>query len=109
MAVFLLDTLGSIASRQFNFNYGILSPLSMLLYGLVGAWTAQVSGFYTGIAAAMLVALFDGTVGWKISMVLEANIGEAAKSDNTALEWNTVVLTVLFGLICGALGAYFWG
>ena len=48
-AVTLLDAIGSVASRKLDFNYTILSPLSMLIYGTVGAMAAQATGqFFYG-------------------------------------------------------------
>ncbi|MGH1338613.1 MAG: hypothetical protein ACRBFS_21045 [Aureispira sp.] len=109
LAVLVVDSLGSIASRQFQFNYGLLSPLSMLIFGVVAAYAASISTFYTALSISALVGLFDATVGWKISKVLEANLGVLATEEEDYLEWSTVVLTVIFALLCGGLGAYFWG
>lgn len=108
LAVVLLDSIGSIASRKLNFNYGLLSPLSMLIFGMVGALAAQASSLYIGIGIATIVGLVDATVGWKISVLLNANMG-SLEEDDLKFDITTVVFTVLFAVVCGFVGAYFWG
>lgn len=109
VAVTLLDSLGAIASRRFDFNYALLSPLSILIFGMVAAWAAPLSNFYTAVSIAGLVGLYDGTIGWKISKALDANMGVLASEDSEQLEWRTIVLTISFAMICGMVGAYFGG
>lgn len=109
LAVLLLDALGSIASCHFNFNYGLLSPFSMLIFGMVAAYANPVSNFHIAISMAALVGLFDATIGWKTSKMLHANMGILAQEDSDHLEWDSILFTIFFAVLCGIVGAYFWG
>jgi hypothetical protein len=107
LSILLVDVLGSIASRQLDFNASILSRLSFIIYGTFGFITTKKSGLKTGVLIAAIIGLFDSTIGWKISMLLNANTGNI-NNDPTAGLWLITIAIVtgvaaLFGLIGGGI------
>ena len=107
LSILLVDVLGSIASRQLDFNFSILSPLSFIIYGTCGFITTKKNGIKTGVLIAAIIGLFDSTIGWKISMLLKANTGNI-NNDPTAGLWLITIVIVtgvaaLFGLIGGGI------
>ena len=102
VAIALLDTFGSIASRQFNFNYSLLSPVSFIIYGIVGFFTTRTKDVKTAALSGAILGLFDSTIGLKISMILDAYPGEPEYQVTTGL-WITILMTGLAALV-GLMG-----
>ncbi len=73
----MLNTFGSIASRKFNFNYGILSPVSFAIYTVTAYFISKHNPIDIAICCNILVGMFDGTAGWYLSAKLKANTGGA--------------------------------
>ena len=76
LGVTMIDVLGSISSRKMNYKYVYLTPVSFLVYGIVG-----YSGYYFATIAWTLlivctIGIYDGTIGWKLSIILRANFGD---------------------------------
>ncbi|ALJ00730.1 hypothetical protein [Rufibacter tibetensis] len=106
LAVVILDTLGSIASRQFAFNYGLLSPFSYLIYGTVAYLVTRVSRFSKGVVYAVFMGFFEATIGLLISTYLKANIG--TDYEMTVAFWVTaVIFNSLLAALVGAMGGGF--
>lgn len=104
LAVGLLDTIGSIASRQLDFNYSLLSPVSFLIYGTTAFIATRRKDLKTGVFFAAILGLFDSTIGWKLSMLLDANTGGFAIEVTTGLWIMTAVLVIGFSALVGLLG-----
>jgi len=104
LAVALLDTIGSIASRQLDFNYSLLSPVSFLIYGTTAFIATRRKDLKTGVFFAAILGLFDSTIGWKLSMLLDANTGGFAIEVTTGLWIMTAVLVIGFSALVGLLG-----
>jgi len=104
VAVTLLDIFASIASRQFNFNYALLSPISFIIYGLLGFFATKVRNLKTAVLLGAILGLFDSTIGLKISMLLNAYTGEL-KYQPTAGEWViTSILMIGFAALVALIG-----
>jgi hypothetical protein len=104
LAVALLDTIGSIASRQLDFNYSLLSPVSFLIYGTTAFIATRQKDLKTGVFFAAILGLFDSTIGWKLSMLLDANTGGFAIELTTGLWIMTAVFVIGFSALVGLLG-----
>ena len=100
----LLDTLGSISSRQLDFNYSFLSPFSFIIYGTAAFLTARQKDITTGVLFAAILGLFDSTIGWKLSMILDANTGDIDNQASTGLWIMTAVLMTGSAALVGFLG-----
>lgn len=111
-AVTILDGLGAIASRKFNFSYGNFALVSFLIYGIIGYVGASLIDTLAGITLTGLVALYDAVIGFRICLALEANWGELEELveenfGNQPLEQADVVMSVLIGLVVGGIGTLF--
>lgn len=73
LIVTLIDTVGAIASRKFNFNYMWLSVASAILYTCVGYQIALQGGLLMAIIINNLIGFYDATVGLKLALSLKAN------------------------------------
>jgi len=104
IVIALYDVLGSIISKQFNFNYAYLSLGSLFIYGLGGYWGTRTNNLKNGVLVAGCIGLFDSFVGWKISMLLHANTG-SIKNTPTTLVWIiSIIVLIGFATLCGLLG-----
>jgi cytochrome c oxidase subunit IV len=95
-AVTLIDTLGSITSRKWNYNYAYLSLLSFLVYGLLGYFGHGLTGSLRwSMVIAIAAGLYDATVGHEISHKLKANFGKLGTQ--TSLRDRIVVMIFFSG------------
>lgn len=104
IAVVLLDTLGSIASRQLDFNYSLLSFVSFVIYGTTCFLATRTKDLKTGVLYGMILGFFDSTIGLQISLFLDANTGDSSYEMTTVLWIFTVVFMIGFGALCGLIG-----
>lgn len=73
LAVTLIDTLGAWASRKLDFNYRWLAIPSYAVYVFVGYTVSRQDGLLMAIIIDLLIGLYDGTVGLKLALILDAN------------------------------------
>ena len=112
LLVTILDALGAIASRKFNFNYSSLSLLSFAIYLFIGYWAGAKLGTMAGITLSGIVALYDAIIGWKLSIWLKPNLGmyeELLKEEIEKMElpFTLVIIMTLFGMSIGWVGTLF--
>jgi hypothetical protein len=104
LTIGIFDALGSIGSKQLNFNSAYLAPGSFIIYCIFGFVGTKRINLKTGVLIAAAIGLFDSTVGWEISKILGANTGNI-KNDPILIVW---IITIIFvtGLaaICGLIG-----
>jgi len=113
LAVTLLDALGSLASRQLNFDYAVLGSVSFAIYGITAFIATRQYGLATGVLFAAILGFFDASAGWAISTFLMANTAELA-IEITPLTWFTLALfntglAAFIGLVCGLLAVVIKG
>ena len=106
IALTLLEAATAIASRNLNFNYSYLSPIVFLIYTLTAYLIAKRTDRKTAIMYAALVGLFDATVGWSVSMLFGANVGESGVEVTAAIWVVTALFVVLIASLFGLLGAW---
>ena len=105
IAVALLDAIGSVASRQLDFDYARLSYVSFVIYATTGFLATRTVDLKTGVIYGALLGFFDSTIGLKISMLLDANTGDFSYEQLTLVIWIiTVVVMIVFGAIAGLIG-----
>lgn len=75
VVIALLNTIGAITSRRFNYKYAWLSVLSFSVYSFIGYSMGPRLGISIAILCSLVVGFFDATAGWKISKLLKANFG----------------------------------
>ena len=112
IAVTILDGLGAIASRRFDFSYGRLALFSFFIYGVIGYIGAGMIDTMAGITLTGLVALYDAVIGFQICMALDANWGELEEMveesfGDKPLEVAEVLMSVIIGMVIGGIGTLF--
>jgi hypothetical protein len=104
IAITLSDALGSIISKQFNFNYTYLFLLSFSIYTIWGFYGTRIINLKNGVLVAVFTGLFDSTIGWKISMLLHANTGNIKNAPTTQVWLVTIVFVTGLAALCGLFG-----
>jgi ribose/xylose/arabinose/galactoside ABC-type transport system permease subunit len=104
VAVGLLDTFGSVASRLLDFNYSFLSPVSFLIYGTTAFLVTRNRDLKVGVLFGAILGFFDSTIGLKISILLDANTGDSAIELTTVLWVVTAILMTGLGALVGLIG-----
>src|SRR5438270_9942968 len=100
----LLNTFGAIASRKLKFNYGLLSPISFVIYTIVGFLISKDKPMDVVFACNALIGIFDATAGWNLLMKLKANTGGAEEQLVILTEGQrTILMTVIAGVF-GMMG-----
>jgi hypothetical protein len=104
LAITVFDILGSIASRQMNFDFSYLSPISFILYVSIAFVVARRTDKKTAVITAGLLGLFEATVGWKLSLLLHPNFGNKRTEFTPAIFAATIVVVTLLAGLLGLLG-----
>jgi hypothetical protein len=106
LAIILIDTVGSLASRYMNFNYGYFTPVSFALYIAIPFFIAKRADKRTTIISGGLLGLFDSTVGWALSTSLHANVG--AKTEHVYSIAALIMVVIFMSLITAMFGLLGW-
>lgn len=110
ISIAVLDSLGSITSREFNYDYTSLVYISYLIYGMTGVLVYRsTSKLFISFLAGLILGLFDSTIGWWISDVLEANFARMAIDNITrfSIILYVTISTGIVSLIAGWLSRFF--
>jgi hypothetical protein len=103
LAVTLIDVFGSITSRKWNYNYAYLTPLSFSVYLLIGYHVSQNASLSWALLVSCIVGVYDGTIGWRLAVILNANMGTqrdaALKIDTPTRMLYMVLISTLFAFI----------
>jgi len=105
LAVLTLDTIGSIASRQFGFHYGSLSVISWLIRIAVVFLSARYGSLSLSFLTGGSVAFIDATLGWYISWIIGP--GRPKKKISNTLMARTVLIVTFTGAALGFIGGLF--
>lgn len=105
LVVAIFDALGSMLSRQLNFNYAWLTVGSVIIYALFSVSVANMSSSTLGVLTGGILGVFDSTVGMLIGQKLQANAGN---NQNIKLEVTLKMMLGMacFGLIVGLISIY---
>ncbi len=103
LAISIVDILGSIASRTFNFSYSYFIPLSLIIYTIIPFFISKTGNKTTAIICGAALAFFDATAGWQFSIYFKANTGAPGLQINL-VAW---VMSILFMTFIGGLFGYF--
>jgi hypothetical protein len=102
-AVTLIDVLGSITSRKWNYNYAYLTPLSFVVYTMIGYYVSQTASLNWALIIGSLVGIYDGTIGWRLAIIFNANMGEqkeaALKMDTQTRILFMIIISTFFGFL----------
>lgn len=106
VVLLFFDTAGSLMSNKMQFSYTSLWMGSVIIYGVVGYFSVKKSNnIKYGALAAAVLGLFDTTIGWKISIWLNAySPDREIESASTATWITTIIIGTLFATLIGFLG-----
>lgn len=103
LAVTFIDVFGSITSRKWKYNYAYLSPLSFAVYTAIGYYITPKFSMNLALILGSLVGMYDATIGWKLAILLNANMGSqkdaALKRDSLSRVIFMIIVATLFGVI----------
>ncbi len=103
IAVLVLDTFGSLASKAFGFPYSSLAWGSLIIYAATGFFAARGGGLQTAALGGGAVALVDTTLGWAISWALGPGRPLAGYTGMGPIA-GTIALAWLTGIASGLVG-----
>ena len=104
LAVILFDTVGSFAAKGFGFDYALLIPGSLLIYGTVAAMVARRRDWVAGLVAATALAFTDVTIGWAVSWLIGPGKPEFDLTPMTVI--GAGMTAFVLGGLAGAVGAW---
>jgi hypothetical protein len=104
LVVTLIDVVGSITSRKLNYPYVYLIPPSLLVYTLIGYFVARNTNQTWAILSASLVGIYEGIIGWKLSILLKANFGGLKENNAKMTAYSRIVGMIGIGAIFGFIG-----
>lgn len=99
--LFGVGGVGALAASRYGFNYALLSPVSVLVFGLAGFFSVRAQG--SGPLAAGIVACLD-SLAWAAF----DGVGPQPTDPNTGLAARaiTVILVTAAGALVGLLGGW---
>jgi hypothetical protein len=105
-AVTAIDVFGSITSRRWNYLYPHLTPLSLIVYTMIGFFVGRSSDLISAASVACLVGIYDATVGWKLALILNANFGEYKEHVLKLNAYSRILRMISIGIIFGFAGYF---
>lgn len=103
-AVTLIDTAGAVLSRVLQFRYTYLSALSFLVYIGIGFWGTKFLNPNSAITTAIVVGVYDATVGFRMSIRLKANIGITQEEVKKVSGIYSIVVMVILAVFFSTIG-----
>jgi len=105
LVMLILNFSGSIASRAFDFNYAFLSPISFIIYGLVGFLVTKEKDIIAGLICAGILGFLESTLGSFVSKIFgEPNTGDLQFEMTTGTWIFMIVGVTVMAAITGAAG-----
>ena len=104
LIIALLDSVGAILSNKLNFKYALLLPISLAIYVFIGFLLGKTNNYPTTCLYAGLLGLFDGTIGLKLSIYFNANMGISKERVDKMQNGMTSFFMIIVGLLFGSLG-----
>lgn len=100
------DAIASYASNRLELPYTWLWPISICIYAVFGYLATNMSKLkISGAIIGALLGLTDTTIGWKISIWLNAFSPDRQVEPNTTATWIvTIIIGTLFASLIGFLG-----
>jgi len=97
--ILIIATLGAILSRNLNFKYSYLGALSAILYVVLAYLICKITDLKTAVIINCLLALFDSTIGFLLSIKFKSNSGYTREQSIKMIGFKTSIGVVLFTLV----------
>jgi thiamine transporter ThiT len=99
------DTVASMISRSFHYDFSSFAWGSFLIYLAIGYWGARRCGVKYGMSLGALAGLVDSTIGWFISRMIGPFIEMPIPTLTPAVVAPAIVAVTAMGLMFGLIGA----
>ena len=99
------STLDRSSAASDVYKRQLLSLISFIIYGTTAFIATRQRDIKTGMIYAAILGLFDTTVGWKISMLLDANTGDIENQATRGLWIITAIIGTGVAALFGLLGS----
>ncbi|MGB1294353.1 MAG: hypothetical protein ACPG6V_02655 [Flavobacteriales bacterium] len=105
LVMLCLNFFGSIASRIFDFNYAYLSPLSFILYGLIGYLISKQQNLKTGTLFAAILGFTESTIGSFVAKLFGEPNTAGFQMEMTMSIWIfTIIMVTILASFSGLIG-----
>lgn len=104
IGVTLIDTVGAILSRRLQFKYRYFSILSFIVYITVGLLVSKQFNLIAAISIGGLLGLYDGTIGFWLSIKLKANNDLNMEQADKLLGVKTTISMTATGIVLSLIG-----
>lgn len=102
LSVITFDTIGSLTSRRFGFNYSYLTVGSLLIYAIVGFFASKYNGLGFAPLASGIIGLVDSTLGWYISWIIGPGRPPLEIDSNYIIK--AISLVIILSTVTGFIG-----
>ena len=109
VAITIIDILGSVSSRKLNYKYVYGAPVSLFVYCLIGYKGHHTTTLPWTLLIVCLVGIYDGTVGWWLSVVLKANFADREERAKSVSRLSRIVSMMLISGFFGLIGFFIAG
>lgn len=105
LAIITFDATASVASRIFEFDYTLFSPISYLLYILAGFFGCRYFNFLIGLLAGFIAGFVDSTFGWVASSAIQPYLPFEQPSYTPSMIFLIVISVSINGAFWGLIGS----
>jgi hypothetical protein len=104
VAVNVLDIFGSIASQKVGFSYNYLAVASSAIYVALGYFITKEIGFQRAVLINGLLGLYDGTIGFWLSVKFKANNGLTDEQVDKMMGPQLAMVMVIVAIALAGIG-----
>jgi uncharacterized protein YqgC (DUF456 family) len=100
----LIDTAGALTARILQVKYAWFSIFSFLIYTVTGYYFSRRYGVSIALYMNGLLGLFDGTIGFWLSIKIDGDHGLVPEAARKMLGPRTATMLVAVALVSGMIG-----
>lgn len=105
LAILILDSIGSVTSRLWEYDYNSLWPMSYTVYAAAGFFIHRLTcKLRIAFAYGMLLGLFDATIGLWVSTTLDANVIDKMELSTQFIVFIIIVVPLISGIVSSVGG-----
>jgi hypothetical protein len=103
LAVTMIATFGATLSKKLNFNYGLLTALSTVVYMLISYFVLVRYSFILALLSCYIVGLYDATVCWALCKKYKANFGKYSSEVEKMTVQTCIASVFAFASFCAII------
>lgn len=106
ITIVIFDITASFTSKILEFDYTVLSWVSLCLYALAGFFCCKNFDFISGVIAGLIAGLVDSTLGWAISSAIQPHIPFDQPLYTFPLIAGIIITVSITGAFFGLIGSF---